>query len=224
MADCGGRRRSQRHPLLHSALRPTPDSWLGPAAFEMTGCAGFRVRPCAKGKPLLAGGCGAQGPGRRRIPASAARSKDAENRPRWWFRLAHERVLWKTPDFRFLNQKALASGVWQAYIASSRRPDGLFRGPRNGPEAKSSALFPGFFVVLEALKKVRKRVLTGKQAGAYTPRLIANGAADEATTDAADSRSKPLWFWPFVRGMFDIVSGRETRAAVLLAGFSKASA
>jgi hypothetical protein len=66
-----------------------------------------------------------------------------------------------------------------------------------------------------SLKKVEEMLLTGKRAGAYTPRLIANGAADEAGTDAADSRAKAHCPW-----MFDIVSGRETRAAVLLAGFS----
>ena len=67
-------------------------------------------------------------------------------------------------------------------------------------------------------------MLTGKQGRAYTPRLIANGAADTAGRMRQISRVRTFGSWPFVCGMFDIVSGRETRAAVLLAGFSKASA
>ena len=58
--------------------------------------------------------------------------------------------------------------------------------------------------------------MTGKRPGAYTPRLIANGAGREVRTDAADKAGRK----PVCLRMFDIVNGRETRAAVLLAGFA----
>jgi hypothetical protein len=85
-----------------------------------------------------------------------------------------------------------------------------------GPRLHLSAFFDDFLRSCGSLKKVQKSRLTGKRAGAYTPRLIANGAGGNAGTDAADEAGRePVCPW-----MFDIVNGRETRAAVLLAGFA----
>jgi hypothetical protein len=61
-----------------------------------------------------------------------------------------------------------------------------------GPRQQLSPFSEVFRGSNEPLKKDQKRMLTGKQARAYTPRLIANGAADTAGTDAADGRVKAL--------------------------------
>jgi hypothetical protein len=61
-----------------------------------------------------------------------------------------------------------------------------------GPRHPLSVIFRVFEAPCEALKKVGKRLLTGKRTGAYTPPLIANGAGRKAGTDAADSRVKAL--------------------------------
>jgi hypothetical protein len=92
-------------------------------------------------------------------------------------RLSRDRVLWKTRNFYNLLQKALAWRETRAYIASSRRPDGLSRGPRNGPEAILSALSWVFLVFFGSPKKLHERRLTGKRRGAYTPRLTQTGRA-----------------------------------------------
>ena len=60
-----------------------------------------------------------------------------------------------------------------------------------------------------------KRWLTGKWSGLIPPPLRKRGRFSSRVTDAADGRVKA-----HCPRMFDIVSGRETRAAVLLAGFA----
>ena len=74
-----------------------------------------------------------------------------------------EGVLWKTRNFRNLNQKPLADGKGRAYIASSRRPLGLDRGPRNGPEAKLVGSFLKVFGLLRVAEKSSKKAVDGKE-------------------------------------------------------------
>jgi hypothetical protein len=59
-----------------------------------------------------------------------------------------------------------------------------------GPRQQLSPFSEVFRGPVDRRKKDQKRLLTGKRARAYTPRLIANGAADKAGTDAADGRAK----------------------------------
>lgn len=151
-----------------------------------------------------------------RMQTRVCRPKDSESREPGSARLVREGVLWKTPDFRFFNEKPLAPREARAYIATSRRPDGLDRGPRNGPEADFVGSFLRFSACFGVLKKSSKKAVDGKEDWVLYPAPHRKRAAGEATTDAADDWPRR----PFVCGMFDIVSGRETRAAVLLAGFS----
>jgi hypothetical protein len=62
-----------------------------------------------------------------------------------------------------------------------------------------------------------KRWLTGKRSGLIPPPLRKRGRFSSRVTDAADSRARTFGFLANCPRMFDIVSGRETRAAVLLA-------
>jgi hypothetical protein len=105
-------------------------------------------------------------------------------------RLVRDWVLWKTRNFRNLGQKALAWREVGAYIASSRRPDGLFRGPRNGPEVNLSVLSWVFFGLLRIAEKTSRKTVDGKTARGLYPAPHANGAGLTAGTDAADSRTK----------------------------------
>ena len=85
-----------------------------------------------------------------------------------------------------------------------------------GPKQTSSALFWKVFGLLRVAEKSSRKAVDGKEDWVLYPALSQTGRPKRATTNAADDPAEKA----IVRGMFDIVSGRETRAAVLLAGFA----
>jgi hypothetical protein len=123
--------------------------------------------------------------------------------------LAARAILWKTPISCISIGFSLASFRGQAYTPPSRRPQPVVRGPLLGPRVTDFGQNLG---LQRGAENWRKRLLTEARSAAYTPRLTQTGLAKPARTYAADSR--PDGHCP---RMFDIVNGRETRAAVLLA-------
>jgi hypothetical protein len=88
-------------------------------------------------------------------------------------------------------------------------------GPRQSPSLFFVGSFFGFFGRFRAAEKSSRKAVDGKRGGGLYPAPHANG---DGRTAGYVCGEQPVER-PSVREMFDIVSGRETRAAVLLAGF-----
>jgi hypothetical protein len=73
-------------------------------------------------------------------------------------------------------------GVYPAFPPTTE----VYRGPPQWARGNFCRPFLSFSGPVDCRKKDQKSMLTGQKAWAYTPRLIANGAADKAGTDAAD--------------------------------------
>lgn len=65
----------------------------------------------------------------------------------------------------------------RAYIPPSRRPQLVYRGPRNGPEEASVVSFVSLSVVLWIAEKSSKKTVDGKSARGLYPAPHADGAA-----------------------------------------------
>ena len=106
-------------------------------------------------------------------------------------RLPGEGVLWKTRNFYILNQKPLARSIRRAYIPPSRRPQLVYRGPRQWAREKLlSSVFWTFFGLLKVAEKRSEIDVDGKEDWVLYPALSQTGPARLARTDAADSRTK----------------------------------
>ena len=127
---------------------------------------GRLIMVCSKGWCLVAA-------------APTRRSIHARNQVESGALLVSERVLWKTRRLSIFNQKPLARRIGGAYIASSRRPQLVVCGPRDGPEAATVALFWKLFGLLRGAEKSSRKAVDGKEDWVLYPALSQTGPATE---------------------------------------------